>query len=149
MLLRLAERACCREERAKPSRERQLAANRSLGEGAGRFLRAVDANKLTASATREGARLARGAPGGLAKAASSEVGKAAAGAAVRAVFKGVGKAASIGFVIDGGVAGFVATNAYLRGEMTGGQAARLVVKEASTGAIAAGMRICWARGWSP
>jgi hypothetical protein len=65
-------------------------------------------------------------------------GSRAAGLAMKEVLRGTGKAAGIGFAIDGAVAGFEAIVAHRAGTMDGKEAARHVAKEASTGALATG-----------
>jgi hypothetical protein len=62
----------------------------------------------------------------------------AASLAAREVLRGTGKAAGIGFAIDGAVAGFEAIVAHRAGTMSGKQAAKHVAREASTGALATG-----------
>lgn len=62
----------------------------------------------------------------------------AAKAAGKELLKGAGKAASIGLVVDGAVAGVEAIAAVRSGEMNRGDAALYVAKEAATGAVATG-----------
>jgi hypothetical protein len=62
----------------------------------------------------------------------------AARAAGKELLKGAGKAAGIGFVIDGAVAGVEAVVAVRSGAMTKKGAGMYVAKEAATGAVATG-----------
>jgi len=62
----------------------------------------------------------------------------AARTAGRELLKGAGKAAGVGFVIDGAVAGVEAAVAVRNGSMTQNRAMRYVAKEAVTGAVATG-----------
>ncbi len=62
----------------------------------------------------------------------------AAAIAGREVLRGAGKAAGIGFAIDGAFAGIEALIAHREGKMDASQAARHVAREATTGAIATG-----------
>lgn len=72
-----------------------------------------------------------------AKAARS-IAPVAARSAGRELLKGAGKAAGIGFVIDGAVAGVEAVVAVRNGKLDPRRAATYVAKEATTGAIATG-----------
>lgn len=72
-----------------------------------------------------------------AKAARS-VAPVAARSAGKQLLKGAGKAAGIGFVIDGAVAGVEAVVAVRNGKLDPKKAATYVAKEATTGAIATG-----------
>lgn len=90
----------------------ERAAGNVLGEGATTLLR-------------EGAKQ-------VVKTTSREVAKSAA----RQIMKGVGKAAGLGFAIDGAIATFEAVRAVRRGEMTKPKAIEHVGKEAASGAIA-------------
>ena len=70
--------------------------------------------------------------------AARTVAPIAARTAGRELLKGAGKAAGVGFVIDGAVAGVEAAVAVRNGSMTQGRAMRYVAKEAVTGAVATG-----------
>jgi len=70
----------------------------------------------------------------------------AAKSAGREILKGAGRAAGIGFVIDGAVAGVEAAIAMRGGTMSGKKAATYVAKEAATGAIATGTGVLLAAG---
>ena len=70
--------------------------------------------------------------------AARAVGPAAARLAGKELLKGAGRAAGIGFVIDGAVAGVEAIVAMRSGAMTGRGAAGYVATEATTGALATG-----------
>lgn len=69
---------------------------------------------------------------------TKQIAPAAARSASREILKGAGKAAGIGFVIDGAVAGVEAVSAVRRGELDRKKAAAYVATEAATGAIATG-----------
>lgn len=75
-------------------------------------------------------------------AGSSDAAIAVAGqtarAATGAVLRGAGRAAGVGFVLDGAFASVGAAFAVKRGEMDRAAAARYVAKEAASGAIATG-----------
>lgn len=94
----------------------------------------------TAFAKRPVALLAQGAK------ASKAIAPLAAKAAGREILKGAGRAAGIGFVIDGAVAGVEAASAMRSGTMDGKKAATYVAKEATTGAIATGTGMLLAAG---
>jgi hypothetical protein len=70
--------------------------------------------------------------------AAREVGPVAARAAGRQLFKTATKAAGVGLVIDGAVAGVEAVIAVRNGSMDRAGAARYVATEAATGAVATG-----------
>lgn len=70
--------------------------------------------------------------------AARTVAPIAARTAGRELMKGAGKAAGVGFVIDGAVAGVEAVVAMRNGSMTQERAVRYVVREAATGALATG-----------
>lgn len=70
----------------------------------------------------------------------------AARVAGRQLLKGAGKAAGIGFVIDGAVAGVEAASAVRSGSMDRKDAATYVAKEAATGAIATGAGVLLGAG---
>lgn len=70
--------------------------------------------------------------------AARAVAPVAARTAGRELLKGAGKAAGIGFVIDGAVAGVEAVVAVRNGSMNQERAVRYVAKEAATGAVATG-----------
>ncbi|WP_437279011.1 hypothetical protein WME90_00210 [Sorangium sp. So ce375] len=67
-------------------------------------------------------------------------------AAGREVLKGAGKAAGIGFVIDGAFGAYEGVTAYQRGEMTKKEALTHAAQEASTGAVATGAGVLLAAG---
>jgi hypothetical protein len=66
--------------------------------------------------------------------------------AAKEVLKGVGRAAGIGFVIDGVFGGVKAALAYKNGEMTRKEAAIHTGKEAATGALATGAGVALVAG---
>lgn len=70
--------------------------------------------------------------------AARTVAPIAARTAGRELLKGAGKAAGVGFVIDGAVAGVEAAVAVRNGSMTQDRAMKYVAKEAVTGAVATG-----------
>ena len=70
--------------------------------------------------------------------AARVVGPTAASAAGKELLKGAGRAAGIGLLIDGAVAGVEAIVAVRSGAMDRKDAASYVVKEAATGAVATG-----------
>lgn len=70
--------------------------------------------------------------------AARVVAPVAARTAGRELLKGAGKAAGVGFVIDGAVAGVEAVVAVRNGSMSQDRAVRYVAKEAATGAVATG-----------
>ena len=76
--------------------------------------------------------LARGAS------ATKQIAPFAAKSAGKELLKGAGKAAGIGFVIDGAVASFEAVVAVRNGKLDGKKAAQYVATEAATGALATG-----------
>ena len=78
------------------------------------------------------------AKSGASKALALGAGKQTLHVASKEVLKGVGKAASIGFVIDGAVASFEAIVAVRNGSTDKKTAAKHVATEATTGAIATG-----------
>ncbi len=78
----------------------------------------------------------------LARATSREVVKAAS----KEVLKGAGRAAGLGFVLDGAVAAVEAVHGYQTGQLNGGEACTHVVREASTGAVASGGGVLVAAG---
>ena len=80
-----------------------------------------------------GAKTAKGA-----KTLAVGAGKQAFRIASKEVLKGAGKAAGIGFVIDGAVAGFEAVMAVKNGSSDRASAVKYVAKEATTGALATG-----------
>ncbi len=70
----------------------------------------------------------------------------AARTAGKEILKGAGKAAGIGFVIDGAVAGVEAVVAMRNGSMTKEKAGWYVAKEAATGAVATGAGVLLGAG---
>lgn len=97
---------------------------------------------VEASAKRAGrAALTRGVP-----AAATALAEETAKAAGREVLKGAGKAAGIGFVIDGAIGAYEGISAVRRGEMTRNDAIAHTAKEASTGAVATGVGVLLAAG---
>jgi len=86
------------------------------------------------------------APASIAKAAASGVGKQAARLAAKEVLKGAGKAAGIGFAIDGAIASVEAVAAVRNGSADVKTAVKHVAKEASTGAIATGAGVLLGAG---
>lgn len=70
--------------------------------------------------------------------AAREVAPVAARSAGKQLLKGAGKAAGIGFVIDGAVASVEAVGLVRSGKLDAKKAATYVAKEATTGAIATG-----------
>lgn len=70
--------------------------------------------------------------------AARAVAPIAARTAGRELLKGAGKAAGVGFVIDGAVAGVEAVVAVRNGSMNQESAVKYVAKEAATGAVATG-----------
>lgn len=83
---------------------------------------------------------------GASKAIAAGVGKQAIRVAGTEVLKGAGKAAGIGFVIDGAVAGFEAVIAVRNGSTDKVSAMKHVAKEATTGAIATGAGVLLGAG---
>ena len=73
-----------------------------------------------------------------ARAVAMGAGKQAMTVASRAILKGAGKAAGIGFVLDGAVASYEAILAVRNGSSDNKTAVKYVLKEATTGAIATG-----------
>jgi hypothetical protein len=71
--------------------------------------------------------------------------KAVKGAA-REIMKGVGRAAGVGFVIDGVIGGAEAVYGYAQGNITGEKACLHVLKEAGTGAAATAAGVGMAAG---
>lgn len=117
---------------------------RSVAEkGAERAL-AIAAGPLLGPATE----LAKKPAALLAKGASvtKQIAPAAAKAAGREILKGAGKAAGIGFVIDGAVAGVEAVSAVRSGKLDGKKAATYVATEAATGALATGTGVLLGAG---
>jgi len=90
--------------------------------------------------------LLKGSGGVLAKESTRVVGKAAARVAAKEVFKGAGRAAGIGFAIDGAVATIEAVSAVRNGSADRASAARYVAVEATTGAIATGAGVLLGAG---
>lgn len=146
---------------------RLLGASASLFEAGGKHLLSASAQKVVREVAERGAKgaialatgpvlesasgLAKGMGGAKAalslgsKAATGarsvamvSVGKHAFSAASKAILKGVGKAAGIGFVLDGAVASFEAVMAVRNGSSDNKTAVKYVLKEATTGAIATG-----------
>jgi len=68
-------------------------------------------------------------------------GKQAMRVASKEILKGAGKAAGIGFVLDGAVASFEAIMAVRNGSTDKASAVKYVAKEATTGAIATGVGV--------
>ena len=99
-------------------------------ESAAGMARGMDA---AATALSLGAKTAKGA-----KTLAVGAGKQAFRIASKEVLKGAGKAAGIGFLIDGAVAGFEAVMAVKNGSTDRVSAAKYVAKEATTGALATG-----------
>jgi hypothetical protein len=109
---------------------------RSVAEKGAEKALAIAAGPLLGPATelakKPVALLARGAS------ATKQIAPVAAKAASKELLKGVGKAAGIGFVIDGAVAGIEAVVAVRNGKLDGKKAAQYVATEAATGAVATG-----------
>jgi hypothetical protein len=78
--------------------------------------------------------------------AARAVAPLAARAAGKEILKTAGKAAGVGLVIDGAVAGVEAAMALRSGAIDGKQAATYVAKEAATGAIATGAGVVLGAG---
>lgn len=78
--------------------------------------------------------------------AARAVAPVAAKVAGRELLKGAGKAAGIGLLVDGAVAGVEAVAAVRAGEMATNDAAVYVAKEAATGAIATGTGVLLGAG---
>jgi hypothetical protein len=78
--------------------------------------------------------------------ATTAVVKGGARVAVREIAKGTGKAAGIGFVVDGAVATVEGVVAVRAGTMDRNEAMKHVAKEATTGAIATGAGVLLATG---
>lgn len=87
------------------------------------------------------AALAAGAPE-----AAKALAREAVKTAVREVLKGAGKAAGIGFLIDGAFGTYEGIRACQRGEMTKKEAIVHAAQEASTGAVATGAGVLLAAG---
>jgi hypothetical protein len=104
----------------------------ALERGAGQALAAAIPTALAPAAALATKRAVEIAPRALAFGARS------ASLAAKEVLRGAGKAAGIGFAIDGAVAGLEAILAHRAGTMDGAAAAKHVAKEASTGAVATG-----------
>lgn len=83
---------------------------------------------------------------GASKAVAAGVGKHAMRIAGTEVLKGAGKAAGIGFLIDGAVAGLEAIVAVRNGSTDKASAIKHVAKEATTGAIATGAGVILGAG---
>lgn len=81
-----------------------------------------------------------------ARVAAVGVGKQAVRLAATEVLKGAGRAAGIGFVIDGAVAAVEVASAVRDGATDRKAAAKYVVKEASTGAVATGAGVLLGAG---
>jgi hypothetical protein len=78
--------------------------------------------------------------------ASAAVVKGGARVAAREIAKGATKAAGIGFVVDGAVAGVEGVLAVRAGTMDKNEAVKHVAKEATTGAVATGAGVLLATG---
>ena len=78
--------------------------------------------------------------------ATTAVVKGGARVAVREIAKGAGKAAGIGFVVDGAVATVEGVVAVRAGTMDKNAAVKHVAKEATTGAVATGAGVLLATG---
>ena len=78
--------------------------------------------------------------------AARAIGPVVARAAGKEILKGAGKAAGIGLVIDGAVAGVEAAVAMRSGSMDRKEAAKYVATEAATGAIATGAGVLLGAG---
>jgi hypothetical protein len=78
--------------------------------------------------------------------ATRAVVRGGAGAAAREIVKGATKAAGIGFVLDGAIASVEGVIAMRSGEMDLDDAAKHVVKEAATGAVATGTGVLLGAG---
>lgn len=78
--------------------------------------------------------------------AAGAVVKGGARVAAREIAKGAGKAAGVGFVIDGAVATFEGVMAMRAGTMDKDQAVKHVVTEAATGAVATGTGVLLGAG---
>jgi hypothetical protein len=109
---------------------------RSVAEKGAEKALAIAAGPLLGPATE----LARKPVALLAKGAriTKEIAPQAAKSASKEILKGAGKAAGIGFVIDGAVAGVEAVAAVRNGKLDGKKAAAYVATEAATGAVATG-----------
>jgi len=112
---------------------------------------------IAALAQREGAAavlspaavVATGAKAGVktgAAALAKTAGRQASVLAAREVLKGAGKAAGIGFVVDGAVASFEAVVAVREGSSDRATAMKYVAKEATTGALATGAGVLLGAG---
>jgi hypothetical protein len=88
----------------------------------------------------------RSAATDLAKGAGMAVVREAGKTAAKEVLKGAGRAAGVGFVVDGVFGGVEAALAYRKGTMTSKEAAVHVSKEAGTGALATGAGVAVAAG---
>lgn len=126
--------------------------NKVLSEAAQSTLRAAvekGAEKAIASATGALALPAELSPmkliGSGARATTAVV-KGSARMAVREIAKGAGKAAGIGFVVDGAVATVEGVVAVRAGTMDKNAAVKHVAKEATTGAVATGAGVLLATG---
>lgn len=82
----------------------------------------------------------------IARSAATGLGKHAARAAAKEVLKGAGRAAGIGFVVDGAVASVEAVLAVRSGSADMKTAAKHVAKEASSGAVATGAGVLLGAG---
>ncbi|MBX3189144.1 MAG: hypothetical protein KF819_19130 [Labilithrix sp.] len=124
------------------------AAVRKLAEGGAKRALAQVSVALFEPVAGLGARpiAALGAPPAVARVAASSLGKQAVRAAAKEVFKGAGKAAGIGFVIDGAVATVEAASAVRAGRADRAAAAKHVAKEATTGALATGAGVLLGAG---
>ncbi|CAN90196.1 hypothetical protein predicted by Glimmer/Critica [Sorangium cellulosum So ce56] len=83
---------------------------------------------------------------GVSAAVAKGLAREAMRAAGREILKGAGKAAGIGFVIDGAFGAYEGVTAYQRGEMTRKEALAHAAQEASTGAMATGAGVLLAAG---
>lgn len=125
--------------------------NRLLSEAAQSTLRtAVEKTAEKAIATATGALLPKDLSPmkliGSGARATSAVVKGGARVAAREIAKGAGRAAGIGFVLDGAVAGVEGVLAVRAGTMNKNEAVKHVAKEATTGAVATGAGVLLATG---
>lgn len=129
----------------------QAGGNKLLSEAAQSTLRtAVEKTAENAIATATGALLPPGLSPtkliGSGVRASATAVKGGARVAAREIAKGAGKAAGIGFVVDGAVASVEGVLAVRAGTMNKNEAVKHVAKEATTGAVATGAGVLLATG---
>ncbi len=92
------------------------------------------------------AALTEGAAATTVKAAAKTLGRTAATAAAKEIAKGAGKAAGIGFAVDGAVATVEAVMAVKKGTLDKKAAVKHVAKEATTGGLATGAGVLLGAG---